>query len=102
MNSAQAAESLLEHLIDLQSSSHAFRQTFQSQATTQAYITAYRSFVSALAGTAHLDQGTVRVLEKLSHFALTLSLDINVITSQKQDVGDFTSLRSKTDQLTYI
>ncbi|KAJ3536167.1 hypothetical protein NM688_g6872 [Phlebia brevispora] len=82
----ETSESLLEHLIELQATSPAFRQIFQIQTTTQLFVSAYQSFVAALASASQLDQATVRILEKLSHFALTLSLDDNVQTSQKQDL----------------
>lgn len=83
---AQTAEALLEQLIELQSVNAAFREAFQSQATTQMYINAYRSFVVALSNARQIEQGTIRILEKMSHFALTLSLDLHVVTSQKEDV----------------
>ncbi|KAF7792655.1 hypothetical protein EIP86_003752 [Pleurotus ostreatoroseus] len=85
---AQAAESLLEQLIELQATNAAFRQTFQIQTTTLAFINAYRSFVVALASSSQIDQATIRILEKLSHFGLTLSLDENVQTAQKQEILD--------------
>ena len=74
-------------LIDIQSSSQAFRQAFQSQTMTYAFVHAFRSFVTAVAGATLLSQDTVRILEKLSHFALTLSLDQNVNAGQKEEVG---------------
>ena len=81
-------------LIDIQSSSQAFRQAFQSQTMTYAFVHAFRSFVTAVAGATLLSQDTVRILEKLSHFALTLSLDQNVNAGQKEEVGhsDFFSI----------
>ena len=85
---AQLAEALLVQLIDIQSSSQAFRQAFQSQLMTHAFIHAYRSFVTTVAGATMLTQDTVRILEKLSHFALTLSLDQNVNAGQKEEVRD--------------
>ena len=87
MTAAQAAETLLEQFINIQASSHAFRVAFQSHATTQIFVNAYRGFVTALAGASLLDPDTIRILEKMSHFALSLSLDVNVVTSQKEDVG---------------
>ena len=55
---------------------------------THAFIHAYRSFVTTVAGAKMLTQDTVRILEKLSHFALTLSLDQNVNAGQKEEVRD--------------
>ncbi len=83
---AQAAESLLEQLIELQATNAAFRQTFQIQTTTLVFVNAYRSFVVALSSSSQIDQATIRILEKLSHFGLTLSLDESVQTTQKQEV----------------
>jgi hypothetical protein len=81
-------EVLIEELMDLHASSLTFRQIFQSQQTTQLFIDGYKSFVCKLALSSHnLRQSTIRILEKLSHFGLTLALDNVVISSQKRDVS---------------
>lgn len=81
-----ATESLLERLIDVHSTSPTFRAVFQSNAVTQSYIDSYKSFVTVLGMTEQIDLSTIRVLEKLSHFGLSIALDNVVPGSQKQDV----------------
>ncbi|KAL5530973.1 hypothetical protein ACEPAG_3849 [Sanghuangporus baumii] len=79
-------ESLLERLIDLQSSSHAFRQLFRSQQTTAMFIGAYATFVGegrVVRANRHI---YIRILEKLNHFAMSLMLDDAVSSSQKREI----------------
>ncbi len=80
------AEAILEELVLLQSSSPTFRQMFESQQTTQAFIQAFRSFVTSLASTSEIPQHHIRISEKLMHFGLTLSLDNAVSGGQKREV----------------
>lgn len=59
---------------------------FRSHAVTQAFIDAYKMFATSVAHAAEIDQGTVRVLEKLSHLGLSIALDNAVAVTQKQEV----------------
>lgn len=80
------AESILEELVLLQSSCPTFRQLFESQQTTQAFIRSFRSFVGCLASANEIPQHHIRISEKLMHFGLTLSLDNAVAGAQKREV----------------
>ncbi|OSD07923.1 beach-domain-containing protein [Trametes coccinea BRFM310] len=82
------AEHLLEALIDIHSTSPTFREVFKSNAVTQSFIDAYKMFVTSIAHAAEIDQGTVRVLEKLSHLGLSIALDNVVAVNQKQEIMD--------------
>ncbi|EJC99617.1 beach-domain-containing protein [Fomitiporia mediterranea MF3/22] len=79
-------ETLLEELIDLQSSSASFRQAFKSQQTTALLISTYSVFVSKATVVEANRRTYIRVLEKLNHFAVALALDNAVSSSQKQQV----------------
>lgn len=79
-------EVLIEELIDLHASSLTFRQVFRSQQTTQLFLDGYKAFVTALSSFTNISRRTVRILEKVSHFALTLSLDNDVAANQKREV----------------
>ncbi|EPQ51421.1 beach-domain-containing protein [Gloeophyllum trabeum ATCC 11539] len=81
-------EALVEELINLQATSPSFRQIFKSQQTTQQFIEAFSSFVKALSSSTEIPHGTVRLLEKLSHFGLSLALDNSVGSSQKRELLD--------------
>lgn len=81
-----AADSLLEELIKIHSFSATFRQAFQSQVTTQTFVDAFKSFVLAISAAYELDAIVVRVLEKLSHFGLCISLDNSVAVAQSEEV----------------
>ena len=81
------ANSLLEELIKIHSFSPTFREAFRSQVTTQTFIDAFKSFVTAIAGMAELDSIVVWVLEKLSHLALSISLDDVVAVVQRKEVN---------------
>jgi len=80
-------EVLIEELIDLHASSPTFRMVFRSQQTTQLFVEAYKTFVFKLAPSSQLNQQTTRILEKLSHFGLSLALDNTISGSQKRDVS---------------
>lgn len=82
------AEGLLEELMESHSASPTFRQAFKSQATTQAFIDAYRSFVVSISMAANLSLGIIRILEKLSHVGLSIALDNAVSSAQKQEIMD--------------
>ncbi|KAI9451783.1 beach-domain-containing protein [Russula earlei] len=79
-------EAVLEELVHLQSSCPTFRQLFESQQTTQAFILAFQSFVSRLASANEISQYHIRISEKLMHFGLTLSLDNAVAGPQKREI----------------
>lgn len=79
-------EHLLEELINLQSTSPSFRQVFKSQQTTSLVIGAYKAFVASAASGSLLEGTSVRILEKMNHFVLSLALDNTVATAQKQEV----------------
>ena len=81
-----AADSLLEELIKIHSYSPTFRHAFQSQVTTQTFIDAFKAFVLAVSMTYELHVVVVRVLEKLSHFGLCISLDNAVAVAQSEEV----------------
>ena len=68
-------EVLIEELIDLHASCPSFRQIFKSQQTTQQFSDAYKAFVSAVSSCASLNNTATRILEKMTHFGLTLALD---------------------------
>lgn len=79
-------EVLVEELIDLHASSPTFRQVFRSQQTTQLFVEAYKSFVTAISASNGIHHRTIRILEKISHFGLTLALDNDVSGPQKREV----------------
>jgi hypothetical protein len=80
-------EVLIEELMDLHASSSTFRNVFRSQQTTQIFIDAYKSFASALSSDSELNVRTIRILEKLNHFGLSLALDNAVVGPQKREVS---------------
>ena len=84
-----AADSLLEELIKIHSYSATFRQSFRSQATTQTFIDAFKSFVDGLSSFTELEHTVVRVTEKLCHLALSISLDDVVAVAQRQEASLF-------------
>jgi hypothetical protein len=75
----------LESLIDLQTHVSSFRELFKSQQTTNAFISAFRSFIKLLAS-AELRPILISLLDKLKHFGLTLALDEAVSGGQKREV----------------
>jgi hypothetical protein len=79
-------EQLVEELINLHAASATFRQIFRSQHTTQLFVDAFKSFVGIVSNTAFVKPRVVRLLEKVTHFALTLALDPDVSGSQKREV----------------
>ncbi|KAK0199746.1 beach-domain-containing protein [Desarmillaria ectypa] len=81
-------EVLVEELIDLHASSATFRQVFRSQQTTQLFVEAYKSFVSKVSAVPSVNQRTSRILEKMTHFGLTLALDGAVAGVQKREILD--------------
>lgn len=82
-------EPLLETLLDLQSTSPSFRQLFKSQQITSSFINTYSKFVVD-GDTHYTDRGAyIRILEKLNHFALALTLDNAISSTQKQQVCTF-------------
>lgn len=81
-----SVESLLEDLLDLQSSSPSFRQVFKSQQTTAVLIGAYSTFVSKGPSVQGNQRNYIRILEKLNHFVMALTLDNVISNSQRQEV----------------
>jgi len=80
-----AIETLLEDLIELQSTSASFRQLFKSQALTSQVLDAQSVLIKS-ANPASLKPDTVRLMEKMNHFLLSFSLDNVVAASQKRRV----------------
>jgi hypothetical protein len=81
------AEAIVEELVHLQSSCPTFRQLFESQQTTQAFIHAFQSFVARLSSANEISQRHVRICEKLMHFGLTLALGDAAAGPQKREVS---------------
>ena len=84
-----STEVLVEELIDLHASSPTFRQVFRSQQTTQLFIDAYKAFVTTISSSARsasLSPRTISILEKVSRFALTLTLESDISGPQKRQV----------------
>ncbi|KAH9925795.1 beach-domain-containing protein [Fomitopsis serialis] len=81
-------EKLLEELIEVHSAAPSFRQLFKSQATTDFFVDAYKTFVASASMAPELYSSTIRILEKLSHVALSIALDNAVASSQKQEIMD--------------
>lgn len=79
-------EVLVEELIDLYASSPTFRQVFRSPQTTQLFVDAYKAFVAAVMSSSQVNPRMIRILEKISHLALTLTLDSGVTGPQKREV----------------
>jgi hypothetical protein len=79
-------EVLIEELMDLHASSSGFREVFKSQQTTQLFVNSYKSFVMRVMGATQVNQRTIRILEKLTHFGLGLALDNAVAGAQKREV----------------
>lgn len=71
----------------MHSSTPSFRHLFKSQATTELFVDAYKSFLASAAMVIELSQSTVRILEKLSHVGLGIALSDEVGNSQKQEVS---------------
>lgn len=82
-------EILVEEMVDLYASSPTFRQVFRSQQTTQMFIDAYKAFATAATASLVGNQRTIRILEKISHFSLTLALDEDIAAPQKREVLPF-------------
>ncbi|KAJ7151346.1 beach-domain-containing protein [Mycena crocata] len=91
-NASWAVEStmevLIEELMDLHASSSGFREVFKSQQTTQLFVNSYKSFVLKVTGATQVNQRTIRILEKLTHFGLGLALDNAVAGAQKREILD--------------
>ncbi|KAJ7130393.1 beach-domain-containing protein [Mycena epipterygia] len=91
-NSSWAVEStmevLIEELMDLHASSNGFREVFKSQQTTQLFVNSYKSFVLRVMDASQVNQRTIRILEKLTHFGLGLALDNAVAGAQKREILD--------------
>ncbi|KAJ7075426.1 beach-domain-containing protein [Mycena belliarum] len=91
-NSSWAVEStmevLVEELMDLHASSSGFREVFKSQQTTQLFVNSYKSFVMRIMSAEQVNQRTIRILEKLTHFGLGLALDNAVAGAQKREILD--------------
>ncbi|KAF8208087.1 hypothetical protein K438DRAFT_1667321 [Mycena galopus ATCC 62051] len=81
-------EVLIEELMDLHASSNGFREVFKSQQTTQLFVNSYKSFVVRVTDAAQINQRTIRILEKLTHFGLGLALDNAVAGAQKREILD--------------
>ncbi|KAJ7639738.1 beach-domain-containing protein [Mycena polygramma] len=81
-------EVLIEELMDLHASSSGFREVFKSQQTTQLFVNSYKSFVLRVTGADQVNQRTIRILEKLTHFGLGLALDNSVAGAQKREILD--------------
>ena len=81
-----STESLLEELIELQSTSPTFRNAFKSQQTTGVLINAYAGFVSNGRLARSSQRNYVRILGKMNHFILALTLDNSVGSAQKREV----------------
>ena len=79
-------EVLVEELIDLHASSPTFRQVFRSQQTTRLFVDAYKAFVTAVSSSTDINPRAIKLLEKISHFSSTLSLDNDVVGPQKREV----------------
>lgn len=83
------AELLLEELLSLQLSCPTFRQVYKSQQTIEIFVQAFRSFVKALNSAVFIEQRTIRMLEKLMHFGVTIAMDNVVAGNQKAEVSAF-------------
>ncbi|KAF8621252.1 hypothetical protein AX15_007913 [Amanita polypyramis BW_CC] len=82
-------EALVEELMNLHTTSSAFRQVFASQQTTQLFVKTYKTFVSSVASVPAVNNHlTVRLLEKLTHFGLALALDNVVAGAFKREILD--------------
>lgn len=84
-------ERLVNELMDFLSTSPSFRQLFKSQTTASILIRAYASFVDQGPNTPFEKQTYLRVLEKLNHLAMSLTLGQTVSGPQRQEVGAFNS-----------
>ncbi|KAF9449865.1 beach-domain-containing protein [Macrolepiota fuliginosa MF-IS2] len=81
-------EALTEELLNLHSTVAQFRLIFQSQITTQLFVDGYKTFAKRLSQMPEINAGSMRVLEKLTHFGLALALDNAVAGSQKREIMD--------------
>lgn len=89
------AELLLEELLGLQLSCPTFRQVYKSQQTIEIFVQAFKSFVKALNSAVVIEQRTVRMLEKMMHFGVTIAMDNVVAGNQKAEVCAETITTSK-------
>ena len=79
-------EVLIEELIDLHASSPTFRLVFRSQQTSQLFIDAFKEFLSKISSLPQFAPDITRILEKLTHFGLTLVIDNAIPPAQKHAV----------------
>ncbi len=79
-------EFLLEELMNLQSSSLSFRQLFKSQQLAVLVTEAYQYVAEKASANCLLDRNFVRILEKMNHFVVSLTLDKNIPSTQKSKV----------------
>ena len=80
-------EPLIEELMDLQSTSPTFRQIFKSHQTSALFINSYSFFITNIPSARLDERNFIRILEKINHFALALTLDAAMTMTQKQEVG---------------
>ncbi|KAG6836952.1 hypothetical protein H0H93_000593 [Arthromyces matolae] len=78
-------ENLVEEIMDLHASSPTFRQIFKSHQTTQLFIDMFKNFANKLSSASEVNQGTKRILEKITHLGLALALDEFISGSQKRE-----------------
>lgn len=72
--------------MEQQSTSPAFRQLFKSKLTTGFLISAYANFVEHGVNVDANRRNYIRILEKMNHLVLSLTLDSLVDEHQKQEV----------------
>lgn len=80
-------EALIETLIELHSSVPTFRQLFRSHQTTQIFVDSYQFIVTSVGSSLRVKPSVIRLLEKLTHLALSLALDPDVSGTHKREVS---------------
>lgn len=86
-NAEYHVNTLLEELIELHSSSPAFKKAFQSKPITVQYIQLARPIVQKTIDSSEVKLKMLRVLEKVTHLALMVSLQAGIDVQQKEEVG---------------
>ena len=72
--------------MDLLSTSPSFRQLFKSQGTTSVLVRAYSNFVNLGSEMTTGKDKYMRILEKMNHLAMSLTLGQTVSSAQRQEV----------------
>ncbi|KAG8984948.1 hypothetical protein FRB94_005904 [Tulasnella sp. JGI-2019a] len=83
---SSCADTLVEELIDLHSTSPSFRKLFQTKPLASQFIELCRLFINQVTESIELRSRTARIVEKLTHLALIIALHSGVDAQQKEEL----------------